>query len=1008
MRPEDASASGRGASGEEITGPHPAPTATTAFTQGDHASVVQWDGFEAFLLDQVQAAVMATDLEGRITHWNRYAEVLFGWTAAEALGADFRDLLMTPSSRDAADGIRSMVLEGGSWEGEFPIARKEGRSLLSYTTIAPIRNIDDSISGIVSVSVDITERSRQDRLLAARTAVTRVLAEAPDLTAAASPIMLAVCENLGWEVGALWRVDENAGVLRSVAISHQAAAEAPTFEDLTKKTLFAPGIGLPGRVWTSGEPAWIADVTQDVNFPRAAAAAEEGLHGAFGFPIRLGPAVLGVLEFFSREIREPDDLLLSTMGVIGSQIGQFIERIEAEGALRESEARNRAILEAALDCVITMDARGRIVEFNPAAERTFGYRRQDVLGQVMSDLIIPPSLRPQHERGLARYLATGEGPILGNHIELTGLRADGSEFPVEVTITRVDMPGSPVFTGYIRDITQRKRVQEELVRGRERLRLALEAGRLGTWHWDLGSSRVTWDDTLEAIYGFPPGGFPGTYESYAERIHPEDREWVAETVRQSVETGSGHQFEHRVIWPDGTERWVEGRGRVIRDERGEVTGMVGISADITERKREEDTQRFLAQAGNVLASSLDYETTLKQVARLAVAHLGGSPLADWCSVSIREESGNVTVLAVEHVDPSKVELARELGRKYPQDPKAPQGVPEVIRTGRSEIYPEISDDMIVAAARDEEHLAILRGLGFRSAMIVPLSVGGRALGALTFVSAESGRLYGPEDLVFAEDLARRAALAVENAQLFAAKKEMAQKLQEGFLPPVLPDIPGVELAGRYRWGGQGEVGGDFYDAFATGDGSWALLIGDVCGKGPEAAVVTALARYTLRAVAMRATKPSDVLATLNEAVRQQRSDRTFCTVCYARLRVREEGARLTVCCAGHPLPILLRADGTLEEAGTPGTLLGIFVDPELSDRVVDLGPGDALVLFTDGVIEERAPGAVFGRERLESVVRSSAGLDADGIAQAIEQAVLSFRPDPTHDDIAILVVRVRP
>jgi PAS domain S-box-containing protein len=1008
MRPEDASASGRGASGEEITGPHPAPTATTAFSQGDHTSAVRWDGFEAFLLDQVQAAVTATDLEGRIIHWNRHAEVLFGWTAAEALGRDFRELLVTPSSLDAAEGIRSMVLEGRSWEGEFPIARKEGPSLLSYTTIAPIRNVDNSISGIVTVSVDITERSRQDRLLAARTSVTRVLAEASDLAAAAPQIMLGVCENLGWEVGALWRVDETAGVLRCVEVSHQTTAEAPAFEDLTRKTMFASGIGLPGRVWRSGDPAWIPDVTQDDNFPRSAAAAQEGLHGAFGFPIRLGPAVLGVLEFFSREIRKPDDLLLSTMSVIGSQIGQFIERIEAEAALRESEARTRAILDAALDCVITMDARGRILEFNPAAERTFGYRREDVLGQVMADLIIPLSLRGQYERGLARYLATGDGPILGNHIELTGLRADGSEFPVEVTITRVDVAGSPVFTGYLRDITQRKRAQEELVEGRERLRLALEAGKLGTWHWDIASGRVTWDETLEAIYGFPPGGFPGTYPAYAERIHPEDREWVAETVRHSVETGSGHQFEHRVIWPEGTERWVEGRGRVIRDERGEVTGMVGISADITERKREEDTQRFLMQAGNVLGSSLDYETTLKQVARLAVARLGGSPLADWCSVHIREETGLVTVLAVEHIDPSKVDLALELGRKYPQDPKAPQGVPEVIRTGRPEIYADISEDMIVAAARDEEHLAILRDLGFRSAMIVPLSVGARTLGALTFVSAESGRRYGPEDLAFAEDLARRAALAVENAQLFAAKKEMAQKLQEGFLPPVLPDIPGVELAGRYRWGGQGEVGGDFYDAFATGDGSWAVLIGDVCGKGPEAAVVTALARYTLRAVAMQSTKPSSILATLNEAVRQQRSDRTFCTVCYARLRVREEGARLTVCCAGHPLPILLRADGTLEEAGTPGTLLGIFADPELSDRAVDLGRGDALVLFTDGVIEERAPGAVFGRERLESVVRSSAGLDAGGIAQAIEQAVLSFRPDPTHDDIAILVVRVRP
>src|SRR5439155_22053837 len=143
----------------------------------------------------------------------------------------------------------------------------------------------------------------------------------------------------------------------------------------------------------------------DDNFPRAAAAAEAGLHGAFGFPIRRGPTILGVLEFFSREIRQPDELLISTMRVIGSQIGQFIERIEAESALRESEAQTRAILEAALDCVITMDAQGRIVEFNPAAERTFGYRRADAVGRAMAELIIPPALRPRHQQGLARYLA---------------------------------------------------------------------------------------------------------------------------------------------------------------------------------------------------------------------------------------------------------------------------------------------------------------------------------------------------------------------------------------------------------------------------------------------------------------------------------------------------------------------------------------------------------------------------------------------------------------------------
>ncbi|TMK98619.1 MAG: GAF domain-containing protein [Actinobacteria bacterium] len=644
--------------------------------------------------------------------------------------------------------------------------------------------------------------------------------------------------------------------------------------------MFSPGIGLPGRVWKSGRPAWIPDVDKDPNFPRAPAAALEGLHGAFGFPILLGGMVLGVMEFFSREIREPDDLLLQTMGVIGSQIGQFMQRLAAQESLRESS---------------------------------------------------------------------------------------------------------------------------------ERLRLALEAGGLGTWRWDIATNTVVWDQTLESIYGLPPGGFRGTYEEYVSLLHPEDRDSVTDTVRKSVETGSGHQFEHRVVWPDGSLHWIEGRGHVVRDEHGTVLGMVGVSSDITRRKLAEEAQRFLAEAGALLASSLDYEETLRRVAQLAVSSVGGIPLADWCSVHIREEDGGVRTLAVEHIDPAKVQLAAEVQRRYPQDPHAPTGVLEVIRSGRPEIYPDVADELLVKAARDEEHLATLRSLGMRSVLIVPMSVAGRTLGAITFVSAESGRRYGQEDLAFVEELARRAALAVENSRLYQAKKDVAQKLQEGLLPPELPEIPNIELAGRYRWGGQGsDIGGDFYDAFPTGDGSWGLVIGDVCGKGPEAAVVTGLARYTIRAVALRETKPSRVLAALNEAVRQQRSDRTFCTVIYVRLRPSDHGARLTVCCAGHPLPLVLRSDGSIERAGTTGTLLGIFADPELSDRAVDLRRGDALVLFTDGVVEQRAPGAVFGVERLMSVVKSSNGQDAAGIADAIDHAVLSFRPEPVQDDVAVLVMRVTP
>jgi PAS domain S-box-containing protein len=962
-------------------------------------------GFEAYLLDQVQAAVIGTDLAGAITHWNRGAEVMFGWTLQEALGRDFRELFISSSEADLANEIFAAVMAGTGWEGELPLRGKDGKVVLAHSTLSPIRGPGGEVAGIVGVSVDITERVRKEKLFSARTSVTEALAEAASLTEAAPKILQAICGSLGWQVGALWRVDEAAGLLRCVDLWHVPSLKVAEFERASRGSLFRPGIGLPGRVWSSGRPAWIPDVVQDDNFPRAPSAAKEGLHGAFGFPVLLTGHVLGVLEFFSREIQEPDADLLQALSVIGSQIGQFMERKEAEEAVRESEARKSAIVEAALDCIITIDHEGKVTEFNPAAEKTFGYLRDDALGREMAELIIPPYLRDRHRAGLAHYLATGVGPLLGKRVELTAVRADGTEFPAEVTISRVDLPGPPVFTGYVRDITHRQQAEQRLRESRERLRLAVEAGRLGTWHYDIDAGTVTWDQILEGIFGLRLGAFGGTFEEYAERLHPDERDWILETVDHARESGSDFEIEHRVVWPDGSVHWIQGRGLCIKDFAGRVVAMSGVAADITARKRIEQAERFLSEAGPLLAASIgDFEETLGRVAHLVVPEM-----ADWCSIDMLQPDGSIRQVVVAHVDPEKVKLAREFRDRYPPDPSAPAGVPRVLRTGQPEMLSDIPDALLEESAPDPGFLHILRGLGLRSVLIVPMVARGRTLGAMTLVAAESGRRYDQTDLAFAQEVARRAALAVDNAHLVQELRRVATQLQESLLPPTLPDIDGMEIEGRYRWGGQGnEVGGDFYDAFETGDGSWALTIGDVCGKGVEAAVVTSLARHTLRAVALQERKPSAILEHLNQAVMQQRTDHMFCTVCYVRLKPDEGGARLTVCAAGHPLPLVLRADGSVETAGVPGALLGIFPDPELTDSVVDLCPGDALVLFTDGVLEERRKnGEIFGRERLASILASCSGKNARAIAEAIESAVVGFAPEAPRDDVALLVVRVK-
>jgi serine phosphatase RsbU (regulator of sigma subunit) len=278
------------------------------------------------------------------------------------------------------------------------------------------------------------------------------------------------------------------------------------------------------------------------------------------------------------------------------------------------------------------------------------------------------------------------------------------------------------------------------------------------------------------------------------------------------------------------------------------------------------------------------------------------------------------------------------------------------------------------------------------------------------VAAESGRLYDDDDLLLAQELAARCGIAVDNARLYSERAHIARTLQESLLPPELPQPPGLEVAARFRAAGEGfEVGGDFYDVFDTGSSRWAAVIGDVCGKGPEAAAVTALARYTLRATAMTEEVPSRILATLNEAMLRQRNDRRFSTVLYAALGPEAGGHRLRFASGGHPLPLVLRAGGQAVEVGTPGTLLGIVSDPELRDDEVTLAPGDAVVLYTDGVTDSAAPARVLEPSDLGAALRDMRVASADAIAERVLQLAMGAsngNGTVPRDDIAILVIKV--
>ncbi|MGZ4267580.1 MAG: SpoIIE family protein phosphatase [Solirubrobacteraceae bacterium] len=445
----------------------------------------------------------------------------------------------------------------------------------------------------------------------------------------------------------------------------------------------------------------------------------------------------------------------------------------------------------------------------------------------------------------------------------------------------------------------------------------------------------------------------------------------------------------------GEEHWRVTKATGVRDQQGRVRLAVNVIEDVTEVKRIERAQRLLAEAGSVLASSLDYEETLARVARLAIG-----TLADWCGVSLPGEHGELRSVAVAHVDPSLVRYARELNERFPSRMDDPTGAAEVIRSGTSQVFNEITPELLEQSGADPEQLAAIDRLGMRAAMIVPMVAAGRAIGAISFVSAESGRAFTDADLDLAEELGRRAGVAVENARLYTERSHIANTLQSSLLPAKLPPVPGFALASLYRPAGEENwVGGDFYDAFAT-SGGWMVVVGDVAGRGAAAAALTAQARHTLRTAAQLIGDPIAALTHLNQALVERR-DTSLCTVAAVQLSGRDGSISANVVCAGHPQPYLVR-EGTAMAIGYWGPMVGAFEDSEWRAATITLQPADVLVLYTDGVIDAGGPEERFGDERLVQTLTGAT--DASDAVGRIRAALDAFEVGAQADDTAVLAI----
>jgi PAS domain S-box-containing protein len=482
------------------------------------------------------------------------------------------------------------------------------------------------------------------------------------------------------------------------------------------------------------------------------------------------------------------------------------ERRKTEDAL----AFMASIVESSEVAIIGKRLDGIIVTWNASAERLYGYRPEEVIGK---DIRLLAEAEHNDIDGILEQLKSGKQI---HYYETVRVKKNGERVDVALTISPIKDPAGTL-TGastIARDISERKRAERE----RERLMTEIETQRARlnniianvpgvVWEaWgqpDADSQRINYvSEYVEAMLGYSVEEWQRTPNFWLTIVHPDDREQAARTAAKNFASGGGlNQF--RWLTKDGRAIWVEARDVVISDEQGRPAGMCGVTMDISERKRAEEERarflaaakageqqsRFLAEASTVLASSLDYEVTLRSVAQLAVPHL-----ADWCVVHIAEAGQPLKQLALTHIDPAKVEWAKELGVRYPPDLNVPLGVPNVLRTGKSEYYPEIDDALLVQTARDEDHLRILRQVSMKSAMLVPLTARNRTLGVISFVASESHPPYTAADLALAEDLARRAALAVDNAMLFAeahrarAQAEEANRLKDEFLATVSHEL----------------------------------------------------------------------------------------------------------------------------------------------------------------------------------------------------------------------------
>jgi PAS domain S-box-containing protein len=695
----------------------------------------------ATILASINDAVIATDVDGRVTFMNGVAQSLTGWSEEDARGKPIQQLL---TIKDEAKGeaianpVATALAEAtASRAGEHALLlAKDGRETPVEQNSSLVKDDDGATVGVVLVFRDITQRRRVEQALREKEERFRTMADtAPVMLWLSGTDGLCTFFNQPWldftgrtmeqEVGYGWADNVHPNDLSRCLDTYTSSVKA--------RKSFSVEYRLKR---SDGEYRWVLDS----GVPRYT---KEG-------------------EF---------------IGFAGSRF-DIVERKKIEAA----SYFLASIVQSSEDGIIGKTLDGIIVSWNTAAERIYGYTAEEIKGKHIR--VLAPPERVDELSGIFQTLRKGESIP---HLETVRRTKDGRIINVALTISPLRDEAGHI-TGastIVRDITDRKRIEEErrvlgtqIENERERLNSVVANVPGVVWEaWgqpDEASQRINFvSEHVEKMLGYKVNEWLSTPNFWLSIVHPDDKERAAQEAAAIFASRRAGTSRFRWIARDGRVVWVESQSVVECDDAENPIGMRGVTMDITDRKRAEDSHRFLAEASGLLASSLDYETTLASVAKLAVPKL-----ADWCIVHIAEENGELRQLAVAHADPAKIERAHELRRRYPLERDAPMGAPNVFRTGRAEFYPQIDFKKLELALRNAQLARVLQKEGLRSCMIVPLVARNRTLGTITLITAESGRHYDQTDLALAEDLAHRIALAVANARLYREAQDAVSAREE--------------------------------------------------------------------------------------------------------------------------------------------------------------------------------------------------------------------------------------